>query len=152
MHLRQRGGGDGRRLELVEDVVQRPLQLALDDAADDLERARRHGVLQSREDVDVLVGDEVGPGADELAELDQEALAADSDVVEAVGGPGVVPQPPALGLLVAQAEALLAHGDRLVASVDLRGERADGIRAADLRAELHAPIMADGPCGGRMAR
>ena len=144
MYLRQRGGGDGRLLEVVEDVVEGALQLAFDDAADDVERARRDGVLEAGEDVDVLVGDEVGAGADDLAELDEEALAADGDVVEAVGGPGVVPQPLALGLLVAEAEALLADAEPLVAEVDAGGEGGDGESAAEPGAELHSPIMGDG--------
>ena len=80
----------GVSFELREDVVQGALELALDRPLDDGERARRHLVLQAREDVDVLVGDQVGPGADDLAELDEQPLLADGEVVELAGRPGVV--------------------------------------------------------------
>ena len=58
-----------------------------DASLDDVEGARGDVVLEAREDVGVFVGDEVGAGADDLAEFDEESLAVDGEVVVVVGGP-----------------------------------------------------------------
>ena len=61
VHLGQRRGGDWLRLEALEHGLERLAQLALDHAADGLERLGRQLVLQLREHVDVLVRQDVGP-------------------------------------------------------------------------------------------
>ena len=94
VHLRQRGGRDRLLVELGEDVGERTAfheRLALDPALDDRERPRRYAVLEAGEDRDVLVGDEVRAGADDLPELDEQPLPPDREAVEAAGRVRVMP-------------------------------------------------------------
>ena len=138
VNLRQRGGRDRLLFELREDVGERAAfheGLPLDAALDDGERPRRHAVLEAREHRDVLVGDEVGTGADDLAELDEQPLAPDGQVVETAGRVRMVARPPLVGVL--EAEALLGEGDRLVAEVDAGGQRGGRKEAGGAVGQAH---------------
>ena len=150
VHLGERGRRDGCLGEVLEDVGEGPLELAFDGPLDGAEGTRRDLVLEAGEDVDVLVGDHVGAGADDLAELDEEALVGDGEVVEAAGGPGVMAR--AAGLGVAEAEAPLAEGDRLVADVDARGEVGDGEPAVGAVGESHGGIVRVRGSGGQRVK
>ena len=130
VHLRERRGRDGLLVELGEDLLERPPELALDVGADVLERLRRHFVLEAGEHVDVGVGQDVRARAEELAGLDQQALVLDRRLVEACcalqrwcfsrrGSPHSVPF------------ALLAEADELVADEDAGQHLADVDEADD---------------------
>src|SRR5207244_1996041 len=70
MHLRQRGRGERRRIELGERRLDRPPELAAQERQEGREPPRRHAILQLREHLDVLRGQDVGARAHELADLD----------------------------------------------------------------------------------
>ena len=125
--LGEGGGGDGFLLEVGEDVRERAVELAFDAALDDFEGTGRDLVLEAGEDSDVLVGDEVGAGADDLAELDEQALAPHGEVVKAAGGAGVVAR--ASFGCVLDGEPLLGEGDGLVTEVDAGCEGGGGEEA-----------------------
>jgi hypothetical protein len=140
-------GGGGYRLlvELGEDVGQGAAELEDDGALDGAEGAGRDLVLEAGEGVDVLVGDEVGSGAEDLAELDEQPLLVDGQAVELLGGPLVVGLTAGLGVLLGQIETALAHADHLVAGVDAPGEARHGEEAAEAVSGVHrhGSIMAN---------
>ena len=70
MDLSNRGGADGYRIELSEDLIRRPAQFGGDRGKSDFRLVRRHAVLQLGQFVRDFLPDEIGPGAEHLAELD----------------------------------------------------------------------------------
>ncbi|HUZ68108.1 MAG TPA: hypothetical protein VMU65_00210 [Candidatus Saccharimonadales bacterium] len=62
MNLSERCGGNGAALEPGEDLIDRSAELALDLASDLSVRAGRHGVLQSREGIDVGLRQQIRTG------------------------------------------------------------------------------------------
>ena len=69
--LADRGRGDRRQLELGKQLVQRLAQLRLDRLANDLRRIGGRRRLELLQLVGQLLADQVGPGAQQLAELDE---------------------------------------------------------------------------------
>ena len=69
--LRQRGRRHGFGIERAERRLHAAAELALDDGADLGEGERWHALLEHFECGDVLGGEHVGPGAEDLAELDE---------------------------------------------------------------------------------
>jgi hypothetical protein len=72
-----------------------------------------------------------------LPELDQESLAADSNVVVVFGGPRVVPMALLLGGTGIEAELLFAERDELVAAVNGSSKPANGHEAVEAIGEAH---------------
>ena len=71
VHLRDRGGADGRLLDRREHRVPRLAERFLDGAADLREREGRQPVLQLRQFARRRFADEVGPGRERLPQLDR---------------------------------------------------------------------------------
>jgi hypothetical protein len=71
MHLPDRSGGDWNKLEFGEQLVERLAQLRLDRFADDFGRVGGRGCLQLGQLVGQVAADDVGAGAQKLAELDE---------------------------------------------------------------------------------
>ena len=71
VHLGHRGGGEGVGLEVREHLVHRPAQGGLDAAHRFVRREGRHGVLQLRELVGDVVGQQVAARGQHLPELDE---------------------------------------------------------------------------------
>src|SRR5690606_31853806 len=95
--------GDGLLIELGEDALDGEAQVGLDDRADAVERLGPGVVLQPAQFLEDVRRDEVGPGGEELPELD-------------VRGPELVehrPQAPAA------AEVAAALAGRLLAPEDV---------------------------------
>ena len=131
MHLRQRGRGERRRIELGERRLDRPPELAAQERQEGREPPRRHAILQLREHLDVLRGQDVGARAHELADLDGETLEARGEPVGALG---------AAAMMARQAHAVAARPlDQLVAAVDARDERCESGEPA--RPEEHRRIV-----------
>ena len=72
VHLGDRGRRERRLVEALEDLGDRPAVGALDDRARLGARERRHAVLQLRELVGDVLGQQVAPGRERLAELDED--------------------------------------------------------------------------------
>ncbi len=70
MDLSNRGGADGYRIELSEDLIRRPAQFGGYRGESDFRLIRRHAVLQLGQLIRDFLPDEIGPGAEHLAELD----------------------------------------------------------------------------------
>ncbi len=85
MHLRERRGGNRRRRELAEYLLQRPAEVFLDDALDGLKIARRQAVVALRQRLDVLRREHIGARADDLAHLHQHAAHRDGRVEDLIG-------------------------------------------------------------------
>jgi hypothetical protein len=113
----------------------------LDAALDNWKRPGRNCVLEAGEDADVLLRDQVGAGADYLAELDEKSLAADGDVVVALRGPAMMAAALLLGRGRVQVEPLLAERDQLVPPVHGGGEAAHGHESVQAVGEVHVFIM-----------
>ena len=71
MHLADGRGGDGRLLEVGEELFDGELELLPDRLLDLLERERADVVLEPLELRDDVGRDDVGTGREELAELDE---------------------------------------------------------------------------------
>ncbi len=71
VHLADRRGRDRRLAELQERLLEREAQLVLDDLAHLGEGERRHVVLEPAQLGDDVRRDDVGPGREQLAELDE---------------------------------------------------------------------------------
>jgi hypothetical protein len=71
VHLADRRRGDRTLLELQEELVERQLELALDRPLDVLERERTDVVLEGAQLGDDVRRDDVRPGREQLAELDE---------------------------------------------------------------------------------
>ena len=71
VHLADRRGCDRRLAELDERLLERQAELALDDLAHLRERERAHVVLEPAQLGDDVRRDDVGPGREQLAELDE---------------------------------------------------------------------------------
>src|SRR5215211_3777952 len=71
MHLRDRGGGNGSVVELLEDLRECTSDLVRYRPLDSRPRLRRHAILQFREALSVSSGQEVRAGRSELGGLDQ---------------------------------------------------------------------------------
>ena len=69
MDLRDRSRGDRRRVERREDLGGRPAVLLTQDLLDLFESERAHRRAQCRELGDVRLGEQIGPGAQELTQL-----------------------------------------------------------------------------------
>ena len=69
--LPDRRGRDRRLLEVEVELLERELELFLDDSAGLLERERRHRVLERLQLEDDVRRDDVGARREELAELDE---------------------------------------------------------------------------------
>jgi len=91
VHLGDGGGGERRVVEGVEHVVHAHAELVLDDLADLLRRDGLHLVLQADEGVQVGLGEQVGPGRQDLAQLHERRSHRLQVTGEAlgVGGDGV---------------------------------------------------------------
>ena len=92
VHLRHRRRGDRDRRELREDGRQRAAEVALDGADDVLERERADVVLQLGERGRDVLGDEVGPGAHDLADLDEGGAQLAEQVDHHLTQPGAPPR------------------------------------------------------------
>ncbi len=71
VHLRDRGARDGLRLELLEDLCDRLAEGAFDFGNGELGCERRHLILQLRQLVGDIRGQEVAARREHLAELDE---------------------------------------------------------------------------------
>ena len=71
MHLRDRSRGDGHGIDVREACARSVRELAREHRLDGREWRGRHRVLQSRELSCVAGPEQVGPGAQNLAELDE---------------------------------------------------------------------------------
>jgi hypothetical protein len=71
MDLGDRGRGDGLLVDLEEDLLERPPEVLFDRAPDLRERERRHLVLERGQRLDESRREDVRPGADDLADLDE---------------------------------------------------------------------------------
>src|SRR5207247_11408344 len=97
--------------------IYRPPELAAQERQEGREPPRRHAILQLREHLDVLRGQDVGARAHELADLDGQTLEARGEPVGALG---------AAAMMARQAHAVAARPlDQLVAAVDARDERCE---------------------------
>ena len=74
-----------------EELLDRGAELAAEDRRELGERPRRHLVLEARQHLDVLRRQHVGARAEELADLDGQALEARRETIGAFGAPPVMP-------------------------------------------------------------
>ena len=72
MHLRDGGARHRQRLELLEHLRHRPAERAFELGVGERGRKRRHLVLQPRQFVGDIGGQQVAPGGEHLAELDEQ--------------------------------------------------------------------------------
>ncbi len=72
MHLRNGGARHRLRRELLEHLRYRPAEGALQLGVGELGRKRRHLILQPRQFVSDIRGQEVAPGGEHLAEFDEQ--------------------------------------------------------------------------------
>ena len=89
VHLPDRGGGDGGRLELREELLDRKPEVLADHPLDVLVRERPHVVLQGLQLEHDVGRDDVGPRREQLAELDEgraELVQHLAEVLAALGG------------------------------------------------------------------
>lgn len=71
MHLRDRGGADGHRIDMGKEALERAAQPQLDLGADFRERHRRQAVLQGQQIDRGLFAHQIGAGGERLAQLDR---------------------------------------------------------------------------------
>jgi hypothetical protein len=91
VHLADRGGGDRRRVEVGEELLDAQLEVLADDALDVLVRDRPDVVLELLQLGHDVGRDDVGAGREELAELDEgraELVEHLAQVPAALGGAG----------------------------------------------------------------
>ena len=72
MHLRDGGAGHRQRLELLEHLRYRAAEGTLQLGVREFSRKRRHLILQPRQFVRNIGGQQVAPGGEHLAELDEQ--------------------------------------------------------------------------------
>lgn len=115
MNLGQRRRGDRPARKVVEDGIGVGAKLALDHPDNLAEWPGGHPVLQSAEDSDVFRRSHVGPAADELAGLDQQAFHPRGEPVDPLRARTVSCRDPALTF---SGRKLCVPLDALVAPVD----------------------------------